>query len=88
MPSERPENAEPCNAVAARVPSAAVAEMLAGVLNDQGIPARVAGQDVAYPSMDWAYGVQIRVPASRVTEARELIESEPDESLGDEGEPG
>lgn len=62
----------------ASVPSAAIAEMLAAALIDEGIPARVHGADRAYPSMDWAYGVQVRVPAARIEEARAVIETEPD----------
>lgn len=72
----------------ARVPSVAIAEMLAGALADEGIPARVAGADWAYPSMDWAYGVQVRVPASRVEEARAVIETEPDPGAEPEGDHG
>lgn len=68
----------------ATVQSVAIAEMLAGALVDEGIPAQVTGADRAYPSMDWAYGVQVRVPASRVAEARAVIETEPDAEPGSE----
>lgn len=64
------------------VQSVAIAEMLAGALMDEGIPAQVTGADRAYPSMDWAYGVQVRVPASRMAEARAVIETEPDVDPG------
>lgn len=71
----------------ATVPSAAIAEMLVGALVDEGIPAKVSGSDGAYPSMDWAYGVQVCVPVSRVAEARAVIETEPDADPGLESDP-
>jgi hypothetical protein len=70
----------------ARVPSVAIAEMLAGALADEGVPARVTGADWAYPSMDWAYGVQVRVPASRLAEARAIVETEPDPGAQPDGD--
>ena len=80
--ADEPGEARPDTTVA-RVPSAAIAQMLVGALADEGIPAQVAGADRAYPSMDWAYGVQVRVPASRVDEARAVIEAEPDDAPPD-----
>lgn len=74
--AERPDT------TVATVQSVAIAEMLAGALVDEGIPAQVTGADRAYPSMDWAYGVQVRVPASLVAEARAVIETEPDVEPG------
>lgn len=74
---------EPPDTAVANVPSAAIAEMLATVLVDQGIPARVHGADRAYPSMDWAFGVEVRVPASRLEEARAIVETAPDPEPGD-----
>lgn len=71
---------EPPDTTVASVPSAAIAEMLATALVDQGIPARVHGADRAYPSMDWAFGVEVRVPASRLEEARAIVETAPDDA--------
>lgn len=84
--ADEPAGERPDTTVA-RVPSEAIAEMLAGALIDEGIPARVAGADRAYPSMDWAYGVQVRVPASRVEEARAIIETDPDAGEAPSGDP-
>ena len=79
MPTETQAGGEEWpDTTVATVPSVAIAEMLAGALTDEGIPARVTGADRAYPSMDWSDGVQIRVPASRAEEAKAMIEAEPD----------
>ena len=37
------------------------AEILAGMLNDNGIPAGVFGADSSYPSLGYAKGIEVKV---------------------------
>lgn len=52
------------------------AEILAAMLNDNGIPAGVFGADSSYPSLGYAMPIEVKVNAADYSRALELIPEE------------
>ena len=52
------------------------AEILAGMLNDNGIPAGVFGADSSYPSLGYAKAIEVKVNADDYEKAVALIPEE------------
>ena len=52
------------------------AEILAAMLNDNGIPAGVFGADSSYPSLGYAMPIEVKVNADDFDRALELIPEE------------
>ena len=52
------------------------AEILAGMLNDNGIPAGVFGADSSYPCLNYALAVEVKVNADDFERAIALIPEE------------
>lgn len=52
------------------------AEILAGMLNDNGIPAGVFGADSSYPCLNYAHPVEVKVNADDYEKAVALIPEE------------
>ena len=49
------------------------AEILAGMLNDNGIPAGVFGADSSYPSINYVFPVEVKVNAGDFERALALV---------------
>ena len=49
------------------------AEILAGMLNDNGIPAGVFGADSSYPGLNYAFPVEVKVNADDFERALALV---------------
>ena len=52
------------------------AEILAGALNDNGIPAGVFGADSSYPSLGYARAIEVKVNADDYERALALVPEE------------
>ena len=52
------------------------AEILAGMLNDNGIPAGVFGTDSSYPCLNYAHPVEVKVNADDFDRALALVPEE------------
>ena len=52
------------------------AEILAGMLNDNGIPAGVFGADSSYPCLNYAHPVEVKVNADDFDRALALVPEE------------
>ena len=52
------------------------AEILAGMLNDNGIPAGVFGADSSYPSINYVFPVEVKVNADDFERALALVPEE------------
>ena len=52
------------------------AEILAGMLNDNGIPAGVFGADSSYPCLNYAFPVEVKVNAGDYERALALVPEE------------
>ena len=52
------------------------AEILAGMLNDNGIPAGVFGADSSYPCLNYAHPVEVKVNADDFDRALDLAPEE------------
>ena len=53
------------------------AQIVAGMLNENGIPAQVFGDSSAYPSVPYVLPVQVKVNVSDYEAAVKLIENPP-----------
>ena len=53
------------------------AQITAGMLNENGVPAQVFGDSSAYPSVPYVLPVQVKVNASDYEAAMELIANPP-----------
>ena len=52
------------------------AEILAGMLNENGIPAGVFGADSSYPCLNYAHPVEVKVNADDFDKANALVPEE------------